>query len=450
MERSGPRGVYIDRLFGEVRWAAQEVREQVVLVPEVRAAPPGSIAEAMRYPLGSTRLAEIARGCRTVAIITSDATRSVPCAELLDVVVPELAAGGIELSNITLVVGVGAHRPATEQEMSAYLGNWRGLVRAETHDAHSRAGLVNVGSTALGDVDVNRTVVAADLRVAFGQVEPHEFAGFSGGPKSVLAGVSGASTIARNHSPGMLSHVGARPGRTVGNPIWEDMLEAAELVGVEFIVNVVLNVDRAIASVRAGSLRAAHSAAVDDYVQLYAASWPEEGSADVLVTTPGPPLDINLYQCLKALIAGEIVVKDGGVVFLYGSCQEGIGHADFSKPFDLVASLGDVPALLADEAFYTAPMDHALLLANLFLERRLQVVLYAPGVDQRTSERMGFIVEDDMQAAFNRSLKLAGKQGGPPNVVFFPCPQRSVPAMIRSKGSGTSPADGLMPGRGVS
>jgi lactate racemase len=426
VRRSGDEHVYIDHGFGEARWMAGDVRHRLVMVPEVAAAPADVIAQAVHHPVGSAPLSEIAVGCRTVAIITSDATRAVPCAELLDVVVPELTAAGVELGNITLVVAVGAHRGATAGEMLAFMGHWAGRIKAESHNAHEPCGLASVGSTSVGEVEVNRTVVSADLRLAFGQVEPHEFAGFSGGPKSVLAGVSGAATISRNHSPRMLFHRAARPGITSGNPIWEDMLGAAELVGLHFIVNVVVNGEGRVAAARAGGLREAHAAAIEDYQRLYTVGSLALGSESVLVVTPGSPLDINLYQSLKAVVAAEALVRDGGVVLLYSHCPEGVGHSDFSRAFEVAGSASRVPALLSDGAFYTAPMDHALLLAKLLTERRLRIVLCAPGVPDQTAAAMGLMVEGTLQSAFDKCLALVGHEARPVDVTFFPCPQKVV------------------------
>ncbi len=218
-----------------------------------------ALSRALARPVGAPPLRELARGRRRVAIITSDSSRPVPAHALLGPVLAELEAGGIDADAVDVVMGGGAHRPPYPEEIQALLGQWAGRVRVRCHD-YRAADLVDLGRTPAGTpLLVDRVVAAADLRVSFGQVEPHEFAGFTGGRKSILPAVSGEATILANHSLANLSHPRSRPGVLEGNPIHEDMLAAARMARLDFIVNVVLGGDLQPFAAAAGDPVAAHA-----------------------------------------------------------------------------------------------------------------------------------------------------------------------------------------------
>ena len=235
----------LDSVLGELRDAA--VRQgHAVDDLGVEEPPPVdlevAVAEALRRPIGSPPLRELAAGVRTAVVITSDATRPVPTAELLAPVVDELTLAGVPLEGIDLIVGTGAHRPATRDELDAMLGpRFAGRLRAASHDPRADD-LVRVGTLLDGSpLSVDRRVAAADLRIAFGNVEPHEFAGFTGGRKAILPAVAGYEVTLRNHSLERLRHPACRPGVLRGNPIHEEMVAAARLARLDFIVNVVFD-----------------------------------------------------------------------------------------------------------------------------------------------------------------------------------------------------------------
>ncbi len=200
------------------------VREIAPITDEVAA-----IRDALRHPIGTRSLSTRLRQGMRVAVIHTDITRATPNDRLLPVILAELEAGGIRREDITLINGLGTHRPQTEDEVRAMLGdevfeNYRCI----QHDATDETGLVSLGESQLGHpLLVNRTVMEADLKILTGFIEPHFFAGYSGGPKAILPGVAGAATVFANHSPAMIADPNARFDHTVGNPIWEEMLEAA-------------------------------------------------------------------------------------------------------------------------------------------------------------------------------------------------------------------------------
>lgn len=421
----GGRFRYRDDEGGEVVGECEEVR--LCGPPLVPVVVTSAVKEALVRPIGSKPLREVASGCRSVAIITSDSTRSVPCAALLDEVVPEVLAAGVAVDSIRVIVAVGAHREATQVEMESYLGKrWRHRLSIASHNAFNPRELTLVGRTASGnDVFINRWVAESDLRIAFGQVEPHEFAGFSGGPKSILAGVSGDVTIRRNHSPVMLSNGRASPGITTGNPIWEEMMEAAQIARLDFIVNVVLTPGLELAGVVAGSVEAAHREAIGLYRELYGAAVPPNNWADVVVTTPGKPLDRNLYQSIKALMAVQHNVRRGGVVVLHAPCVEGVGGEAFEQAFRSANSAGEVLQRLARDPAYRVEMDHAFLLCRMQAQRGIRFVFYTPGVKANVVESMFCRSAASLQDAFDLAMALGGYMGrSRPRVLFYRQPQK--------------------------
>ena len=266
---------------------------------------PAALSAALAEPTGAPPLRELARGRSTAVIITSDATRATPSDTLIGPVMEELARGGISDDHVDVVIGVGAHRPATPDEIRRLLGGeWADRLRVTNHDARADD-LLAIGRTPRGvPLLVNRRVAQADLRIAFGQVEPHEFAGFTGGRKAILPSVAGYETIVRNHALDMLAAATARPGVLEGNPIHEEMLAAARLARLDFIVNVALDRESRPIAVAAGDAEQAHVQLVDFLRRHFGVPAPTRPPA-VIVTGPGQPLDINLYQAVKALVGIE-------------------------------------------------------------------------------------------------------------------------------------------------
>jgi len=406
-----------------------------------------AIAAALARPVGAPPLRELARGRRSVAIITSDATRPVPAHALLGPVMEELRAAGVADDAIDVVIGGGAHRPATPAEVRRLLGaEWAGRLRVHCHEARARD-LVDLGRTPAGTpLLVDPRVAAADLRVAFGQVEPHEFAGFTGGRKSILPAVAGERSILANHAVANLSHPLARPGVLEGNPIHEDMLAAARIARLDFIVNVVLGGDLQALAAAAGAFDAAHAELVA-FVRGYAQLQPPEEPVDVVVTGPGAPLDINLYQSSKPLVGLQPMVEamaarvraraaaglragDGAigrrppVVVLLSRCWDGTGSTDMLEPFDGASGPQAVLARLREH--YTVEMNESFSIAR-FLTVCPQVVACCPGVPDDVLRRLFFTPAPSPAAALKTALGLAAAAG----VVSGEAPGDGEPAARR-------------------
>jgi nickel-dependent lactate racemase len=382
---------------------------------------PEDFRAAFAAPLGTPMLRDLARGKRRVAVIVSDSTRGVPTAKVMPMVLEELADAGIRSKDITVVVARGVHRPATEDEIRDIVGeeSLKGLT-VINHDPYEARLLVSLGKTSFGTpVEVSRAVYEADLRISIGKVEPHEFAGFSGGRKSVLPGIASERTIEINHRPDMLMSPEARPGELSKNPIHLDMVEAAGMLKIHFTVNLVVNQAGETIGVFAGGIEEAHAAAVGfmrSFCQITLKEQP-----DIIVTTPGKPLNINFYQSVKPLIALAPVMAPGGVLVLYCSCRDGLGTEDMLIPYEGAQTVDDVIGRLNAE--YKIQMDHALLLGKI-LRKGIRIVVATPSVDEAVLRKMFLDTASSPQEALKKAMNMVPNPK--PKVLFFPQPQRAL------------------------
>ena len=286
------------------------------------------VETALRHPIGSPSLRELAKDKQTIVIIASDHTRPVPSKVIIPPMLREIRAVNPD-ARITLLIATGCHRGTTEAELVDKFG--ADIVENEhiyVHDCDERDNLVNIGTLPSGGTcEINRLAVEADLLIAEGFIEPHFFAGYSGGRKSVLPGVAGRSTVLANHCSEFIAHDCARTGILRGNPIHEDMLWAAKTVGLAFIVNVVLNGEKTAIHAVAGDPEQAHEAGVTFLSSLCGAK--AVLSAIVITTNGGYPLDQNMYQAVKGMTAAEATVKKGGVIVMLAESGDGIGGDHF-------------------------------------------------------------------------------------------------------------------------
>lgn len=315
--------------------------QQVLLPNDVERGLTGEaeVRRALATPIGSPHLKEIVRPGERIAIVTSDITRPMPTYKVMPALLDELYEAGIRAEDITLVFALGSHRPHTEEEMKKLAGE-RAFreIRCVDSDADD---CVHKGVTAAGTpVDITRTVAEADRRICLGNIEYHYFAGYSGGAKAIMPGVSTREAIQANHS--MMVREEACAGNLDTNPLRRDIEEAAEICGVDFILNVVLDEHKEIIRAVAGEVTAAHRAGCAFLDTLYQKKI-EKRADIVIVSQGGAPKDLNLYQTQKALDNAKHAVRDGGIVILVGSCKEGLGERVFEewlttaqKPRDLI------------------------------------------------------------------------------------------------------------------
>ena len=305
----------------------------------------GAIRNALRNPLGGgPTLRRLVKPGQTVAISVCDVTRPMPSRTLLPVLLRELAH--VPSEQITIMIATGTHRPCTLEELDEMLGTEiASNYRVVNHSAFDTGTLEHVGESSSGiPVWLNRRWLDADVRITTGFVEPHFFAGFSGGPKMVAPGLAGFDTIMQLHNAERIAHPMARWGVIHGNPVHDDVRDIAAMTGVDFSVDVTINRNRKITSVYAGDLFKAHEAACRSAKN--SAMQGVDSPFDVVVTTnSGYPLDQNLYQSVKGMSAAAQIVKDGGTIICAAECSDGIpDHGQYKK----LLAMRDSPEALLD------------------------------------------------------------------------------------------------------
>ena len=288
------------------------------------------VLDALEHPVGSPRLRTLAEGKRKIVIVTSDHTRAVPSKITLPLLLKEIRSGNPD-ADITILIATGLHRPTTEEEQRRMFGDE--IVDHEkiaTNNAFDPKQFVELCILPSGAVfQVNRLAAECDLLVTEGFVEPHFFAGFSGGRKSILPGVCSERTVNENHSYKAVSHPRSNSGMLKDNPIHADMLCAAKAVNVQFIFNVALDGEKKIVAAWAGDLEKAHEAGV-----AFIRQWSQcpVVTGDIVITSNGGyPLDQNLYQSPKAMATAEACAGEDGVIIMCCSCCDGMGGAHFGQ-----------------------------------------------------------------------------------------------------------------------
>ena len=288
-------------------------------------------ADAVRYalnnPIGSKRLSQLAKPGQKIAIVTSDISRPLPSYEVLPSVLDELYAAGVSAADITVVFALGSHRKHTQEEMRHLVGD-RCFEEVACVDSDPDD-CIHMGTTSTGTpVDITRTVAEADFRICLGNIEFHYFAGYSGGAKAIMPGVSTHDAIQHNHR--LMVSEDACAGTLEGNPVRKDIEEAGSICGIDFIVNAVLDEHKHIVYAVAGDVTAAHREGCAYLDQMYRCSIPERADI-VIVSQGGAPKDANLYQTQKALDNAKHAVKKGGTIILIGACPEGLGSKTFES-----------------------------------------------------------------------------------------------------------------------
>jgi len=287
------------------------------------------IKNALENPLNSKKISEIASSGDKVAIVVDDITRPLPTKILLPPILDELINAGVHKRDIVIIIGTGTHRPITKEEAEIILGREIANSYAWINHNCDAKDLVHVGRTSYGnDVYINRVYFESDVKIVLGDVMLHYYAGYGGGPKSIVPGIAGRKTIEYNHS--LMFHPNARSGVARGNPVFEDIMEGAKLAGWDFAVNVILNTKKEIVKVFAGDLESIFNEAVKIVDSMYKV--PIDEKADIVVaSTGGFPFDINFYQAHKGLYNAEFATKEGGTIILSAECRDGIGHNIFQE-----------------------------------------------------------------------------------------------------------------------
>ena len=300
------------------------------------------VKRSLNNPIGTGRLSQIVKKGEKVVIVTSDITRPLPSYKVIPSILDELYEVGVSPEDITVVFALGSHRPHTQEEIIQLVGE-RVYKEVKCIDSDANDS-VSMGITKGGTpVDVFRVVAEADRRICIGNIEYHYFAGYSGGAKAIMPGVSTPAAIQANHRNMVLDD--AKVGRLISNPVRDDLNEAIQYCPIDFIVNVVLNEKKEIIFSVAGDYIKAHRVGCEFLDKIYKKELKEKADV-VIVSQGGAPKDINLYQTQKALANAEHAVKDGGIIILVGSCKEGFGSKIFEEwmteadsPDDIIARI---------------------------------------------------------------------------------------------------------------
>ncbi len=366
------------------------------------------VKNALANPIGSEKLSILSQGKEKIVIIASDHTRPVPSKVIIPHMLSEIRKGNPN-AHITILIATGCHRGTTKQELINKFG--KEIVEKENiyiHDCDESDKLINIGVLPSGgQCEVNKIAVEADLLVAEGFIEPHFFAGFSGGRKSVLPGVAGRTTVLSNHCSEFIAHKNARTGILEDNPIHKDMLWAAKQAKLTFIVNVVLNAKKEPIYAVAGELEAAHKKGTGFISKLCAV---KAVPADIVISTNGGyPLDQNVYQAVKGMTAAEATVKQGGVIIMLAKSNDGTGGDHFYHQ-------------LADEKDINKTMDIFLkrnrnetvpdqwqsqILVRILMKAR---VIYVSDMDKQMVEKMHMIPASTLDEAMEIAKKLVNKE----------------------------------------
>ena len=345
-------------------------------VPEAARA----IREALDAPIGAQPVRHMARPGSTVCIVFTDVTRASPDWLMVPPLLADLAAAGVRDEDVTLLCGTGMHRPSTRDEWVAKLG--QAVVeryRVIDNEPRNPEALVDLGVVNGIPLSVHRAAYDADLLIATGIVEPHQYAGYSGGRKTVAVGAAGEPLIAYSHGPAFVDDPNTRLGRTDGNPFHEAITEAALRAGLRFIVNVVLDDEGQIVHVAAGEPVAAHAALVERARALYQAPIPQQ--YDVAIGGVGYPKDANLYQASRAasylFFAPTPVVRPGGYLIVPARCEEGAGDGVGEQRFlSAMRDAPDVATILRDGRAHGYPpgQQRAFVMAKVLEQCHVVVV----------------------------------------------------------------------------
>ena len=372
----------------------------------------GAIADVLAHPVGTPPLREMAKPGDRVCIVFTDITRASPDDLMVPALLRELEAAGVRDEDITLLCGIGMHRPSTPEEKVAKLGR---AVVARYHvidnEPQNPEALVDLGVTAGGvPVSAHRAAVAADLLIATGIVEPHQYAGYSGGRKTLAVGAAGEALIAHTHGPAFVDHPGTRLGRIEGNPFDAAVTDAARRAGLRFILNVVLDDEKRVVCVKAGEPVETHRQLVAFARSIYEVTIPHQ--YDVAIGGVGFPKDANLYQASRAasylFFAPTPVVKPGGFLIIPARCEEGAGDGVGEQRFlTAMRNAPDVQFILDDARQHGYPpgQQRAFVMAKVLERARVVIV---------GSERPDVVVACKMTPAetMEEALALAASELG--------------------------------------
>jgi lactate racemase len=367
-----------------------------------------AITEALRNPYNSKPLRDILEPDNKVAIIFSDITRAIPYNIILPALLNELQ--NIPKENISFYCANGTHRLATDQELINILGEF--IVRNFNiiqNDANDPELHQYVGTTTSGnEVFINKKILQCNIKILTGFIEPHFFAGFSGGGKALIPGMAYVKTTKFNHSIAHLSNENVKWGITKGNPVWEEIMEAAELVSGLFLLNITLNKKKEITNVFAGDLRATHIAGC--HFVKESAMVPVDRLYDIVITSnSGYPLDLNIYQTVKGMSAAAQIVKAGGNIIMVAECWDGIpSNSDYEKILTSVNSVNDLMEFIQENE--NTLKDTWQIYFQALIQQKVNVYLFSNKLDADTIKKTLLNPINDVSSLIDEIVRKIGPE----------------------------------------
>ena len=365
------------------------------------------VHEALEHPIASPRLRDLAKGKQKVVLVTSDHTRAVPSKITLPILLDEIRQGNPD-ADITILIATGLHRPTTEEEQRRMFGD--AIVDHEKiaiNNAFDPDQFVHMGVLPSGaDFNVNKLAAECDLLVTEGFIEPHFFAGFSGGRKSILPGVASRETVMYNHNSGFINDPHARTGVVEGNPIHNDMLYAARAARLDFIVNVVIDAAHDPIFAVAGDCDLAHRVGREF---LASKCQVDAIPADIVISTNGGyPLDQNIYQSVKGMTAAEATVKEGGVIIMLSKAADGHGGKYFHETFRDEKDLNRMMKTFLDRKPEETIIDQwqSQIFARLLLKA---TVVFVSSCDDQLVEDLHMVPAHSMEEALEKAKAIVKK-----------------------------------------
>jgi len=380
-----------------------------------------AVLSALRNPTGTKPLREMVKSSDRVVIVISDITRPTPNEKLVPWILEELPH--VPLENVTIINGLGTHRDNTREELIGMLGETIvNTVRIISHHCHEKSELTKLGTSSFGcEVYLNKAYVEADFRIVTGFIEPHFFAGFSGGPKGIMPGIAGIETILTFHNAKMIGHPLATWGMLENNPLQEMTREVNTFCKPDFLVNVALTGKKEITGVFAGELSEAHGLGCA-YVKRHAMVKCDHRYDVVITTNAGYPLDQNLYQAVKGMDAARMLVKQGGTIICAAECSDGMPeHGNFVQILQMRKSPKELLAMINEPSFSMFDQWEAQRLA--MIEEWADVYLYSTLPEESAKIAMLTPTKDIEQTL----VELLSKYGAEMSIAVLPLGPLTIP-----------------------
>jgi len=382
------------------------------------------ITERLRKPIGTRPLSSLVGRGKKVAVIVDDYTRPCPDNILLPVILEELSRTGVRKEDVKIISATGLHPPHPDKLEEVVGREVLEEYDVVYHDAEEPE-MTSFGRTPRGvSVRVNRLVGEADFKMSTGLIEPHFFAGFSGGRKSIMPGVSAKESIFGNHGYRMIDDPRARAGILEGNPVHEDAVEHANRAGLNLIINVILNRDRRIGKIVVGEPTKAHEIGVEVDRKIVGVRF--ERKADVTITTnSGYPLDLDLYQTVKGIETASTITRNGGCIIVASECSNGIGPEKFRKTHIEARSPDEILSNIREEGPFEAQWQNQIL-ARVQKNHKIYLV---SSIQNRVVEEFMIEPADSVESALDEALREAGRTA---KIAVLPEGPAALPMLVES------------------